>query len=152
MREGRVPSSLDCCHANSSKARSCKTKTKLNVKAHPENDDNCYFDGISTNKLICKINIEIDRMRNDKYHDHLDANSDDMATIIKANNDHSHLFRELNIDDYTDGMSKRTKEKMKYKFVKACDLVFDAFKDKVFDTVYSEYLASVCNIHRLLHD
>lgn len=152
LKEERVAPSLDYCYANSSKEISCKTKAKSNAKAHPDNDDNCYFNGVSYNKLIYKINIEIDRMRNDKYCDNLVANSDDMETIIKANNDCSHLFRELNIDDYTDDMSMNTKEQIKNEFVKACDLVFNTFKDKFFDTVYSEYLASVCNIHKLLHD
>lgn len=148
LKEGRVPSSLDYSRANTSRARFCKTQSNLNAITH-QNNDNCS-NALSNNKLICKINIEFDRMKNDKYCDYLVANSDNVASVLKGSKDFSDP-RELDIDDFADDMSIKTKIEMKNEFVKACDLVFDTFKDKVFDTVYSDYLASVRNLRRILH-
>lgn len=141
LKEVYDSSSLDNCHAKPRNVNFCKTQSELN--SHPYTD-NCLSTN-SNNKLICRINIELERMKNDKYCAYLVA---DPANIYKTSNDYSDA-RELDIDDYTD---INTKIEMKNEFVKACDLVFDPIKDQVFDTVYSNYTTLINSLRRIVHN
>ncbi|XP_026332780.1 uncharacterized protein LOC113239849 [Hyposmocoma kahamanoa] len=142
--EERVHSSLDYCCAKSSKTRYCKTETEKNAKAYPDNEKN--VNAISHTKLMYKLNIEFDKLKNDKCSTiDLFPNSDSIKTSLDANNDHS------DVNVYNDDIFIPTKEEMKNEFVKGCDFVFHTFRDKVFETVYSDHLASVHYLKRILH-
>lgn len=145
------PSPPDYCYAKSSNMRFCKTQSELNAMAHSDKG-NC-LSTISKNKLICNINKELEIMKNDQCGDYLLANPVNVATIYETSNDYSDARElELNIDDYADNIFTNAKIEMKNEFVKACDLVFDTFKEKVFDTVYSNYVASCSIFRRMLHN
>lgn len=148
MEEKHITSSLDNRCGNSSTGTYCKLPTENNVKAYPDNEK--CFNAISNTKLICKINIEFEKMKNRNFSNYLVNNFDSTTTVIDANKKYSDTIGGFDFNDFCDDLLVTTEEEMRNEFMRGCGLFFDTFKEKVFDTVYSDYLASVSSLRHIL--